>query len=71
MTAGWLGLWNQILGTKVRWQASEPDHQYRIRPPDDAVTVIATRWRGRDPRRAFRCPKCGTYVISPDQSYET
>lgn len=69
MVAGWLAMWNPILGQKVRWQPTKPAYG-RWRVPKGAAVVLKARLGGRDARSAFRCPACATIVISPSESYD-
>ena len=69
LTAGWLAMWNPILGQKVRWQEPQPGYG-RLRIPAGAKVVLKARVGGKDARRALRCGTCATTVIPPDATYD-
>ncbi|MGZ4532507.1 MAG: PF20097 family protein [Mycobacteriaceae bacterium] len=69
MVPGWIALWNPIIGTKVRWQPAKAGY-VRLRVPKGARVLLKTRFSGKDPRVAMRCPSCGTTVVPPDASYD-
>ena len=69
MTAGWIAMWNPIMGQKVRWQEPEPGWR-RLRVPPGAEVVLQARTGGRDARIAHRCRSCSATVIPPDESYD-
>lgn len=68
MTSGWLGMWNPVLGQKVRWQPTRPGW-VRMRVPADAVVVLEARNGGKDAREALQCTACSTTVIPPAGHY--
>jgi len=70
MAAGWIAMWNPIVGQKVRWQPTQPGWG-RMRVPEGAAVVLKARTGGRDARLAYRCPSCATVVIPPDATYDT
>lgn len=69
MRSGWLGMWNVLLGGKVRWQSQRPGYA-RLRVPSDARVVLKVKARARDARIAWRCPSCSTMVVPGDAAYD-
>ncbi len=69
MASGWVGIWNGILGQKVRWQPTKPGY-LRMRVPPEAAVILRARAGGKDARPALRCAQCATTVIPPDPSYD-
>lgn len=69
MTSGWLGIWNGLLGQKVRWQSERPGYA-RFRVPAGARVVLQVKPKGKDARIAWRCRVCSTMVVPGDVAYD-
>jgi Domain of unknown function (DUF6487) len=70
MEAGWLALYNPIVGTKLVWQAVKPGY-VRLRMPTGSARVMQARLWGRGCPEGFICMACKLTLFSYDEENVT